>query len=190
MRTRVLISLALVIATCLVAPQSGVSARMIAFTIPTCANPALPSIIAPSPYRFEAPPDPRVAAAKLPVISLDAPSAALKLAVASDEASRELGLMCVLRLQPHVGMIFVFDKDSKQEFWMKNTLIPLDMVWVRASGTVDTVAANVPKSTRTTPDDAVARRAGTGKYVIELAAGEAAADGIVVGSDLKMLPAP
>jgi uncharacterized membrane protein (UPF0127 family) len=87
-------------------------------------------------------------------------------------------------------MIFVFDKDSKQEFWMKNTLIALDMVWVRASGTVDTVAANVPKSTRTTPDDAVARRAGTGKYVIELAAGEAAADGIVVGSDLKMLPAP
>jgi uncharacterized membrane protein (UPF0127 family) len=158
---------------------------MISFVDPACANRALPSIIAPSPYRFEAS-NPRRDASALHVVSLDAPSATLKLAVANEQTSRELGLMCVLRLQPHVGMIFVFDQDSKQEFWMKNTLISLDMVWVRADGTVDTVAANVPKSTRETPDDDVARRAGFGKYVIELGAGEAATDGITVGSTLKV----
>ncbi len=152
--------------------------------IHACANPALPQIIAHGGIaRRGAPSEPPDA---LPVITLGAPSATLKLAVANDQTSRELGLMCVVDLQPHVGMIFVFDKDSKQEFWMKNTLIPLDMVWVRADGTVDTVAANVPKSTRETPDDDVARRAGFGKYVIELGAGEAATDGITVGSTLKV----
>jgi uncharacterized membrane protein (UPF0127 family) len=185
MRTRAFVPLALVIAACAIAPQRDASARMITFVDPACANRALPSIIAPSPYRFEAP-DPRRDASALHVVSLDAPRATLKLAVADDQTSRELGLMCVLRLQSHVGMIFVFDQDSKQEFWMKNTLIPLDMVWLRADGTVDTVAANVPKSTRDTPDDDVARRSGFGKYVIELGAGEAATDGITVGSTLKV----
>jgi len=55
-------------------------------------------------------------------------------------------------------------------------------------GTVTTVAGNVPASTRSTPDDAVARRRGAGLYVIELAAGEAAADGISAGTKL-LLPA-
>ena len=188
MRNRVLVPLVLAVAACSVAPQRPASARIVPFTVPACANPDLPFIIAQSVSR--APDDPRTTASALHVIPLTAPNATLQLAVANNETSRELGLMCVLRLESHVGMIFVFDKDSKQEFWMKNTLIPLDMVWVRANGVVDTVAANVPKSTRATPDDAVARRAGTGKYVIELAAGEAAADGIVVGSTLKIAPSP
>jgi uncharacterized membrane protein (UPF0127 family) len=51
---------------------------------------------------------------------------------------------------------------------------------------VTSVAAHVPASTRTTPDDAVARRRGEGLYVIELADGEAAADGVVVGAKLSL----
>jgi len=188
MRLRVLVPLVVAISACSAAPSSRANVAKAASpaTVAGCANAALPSLIA----GFEgtstigpAPEDP-----ELSVATVAAPKASLSLAVADDEDSRELGLMCVLRLDPHVGMIFVFDKDSKQEFWMKNTLIPLDMIWVRSTGTVDTVAANVPKSTRDMPDDAVARRAGFGKYVIELAAGEAAADGIVVGSSLAVVP--
>jgi hypothetical protein len=122
----------------------------------------------------------------LPVALVDAPRVTLRLAVAEDEHTRELGLMCVTHLQARTGMIFVFGHDDRWEFWMKNTLIPLDMVWVRPDGRVDAVAARVPASTRATPDDKVARRTGRGVYVIELAPGEAAADGIVAGSTLKV----
>ena len=122
----------------------------------------------------------------LPVVQVDAPRATLHLAIAADEHTRELGLMCVTHLRPQSGMIFIFTRDDKWEFWMKNTLISLDMVWVRPDGKVDAVAAKVPASPRTTGDDAVARRTGHGLYVIELAAGEAARDGISPGIRLRL----
>jgi len=147
-----------------VTPAPLAAARF-ASVVPACANPALFA---------------------LPVVETGAPGARLRLAVAGDEPTRELGLMCVTRLRPHSGMIFVFARDESVEFWMKNTLIPLDMIWVRADGRVDTVAARVPASTRETPDDRVARRHGRGLYVIELAAGEAARDGIVPGARLSV----
>ncbi len=121
-----------------------------------------------------------------PGLRVDAPKASLRLVPAEDETTRELGLMCVTWIRPHAGMIFVFDTDQSQEFWMKNTLISLDMIWVRADGRVDTVAAHVPASTRATPDDKVARRTGRGRYVIELPSGEARADGITPGSTLTL----
>jgi uncharacterized membrane protein (UPF0127 family) len=94
--------------------------------------------------------------------------------------------MCVTRLRPHAGMLFVFERSGDWEFWMKNTLIPLDMIWVAFDGTVSGIASNVPASKVTTPDDEVARRSGDGLYVIELAAGEAASDGIVKGVKLVL----
>jgi uncharacterized membrane protein (UPF0127 family) len=94
--------------------------------------------------------------------------------------------MCVTKLRPQRGMIFVFAQSGRWDFWMKNTLVPLDMVWLDADGTVTTVAADVPAATRTTPDDAVARRSGNGLYVIELTAGEAAVDHLVVGKRLSL----
>jgi uncharacterized membrane protein (UPF0127 family) len=143
-----------------------------------CANPALPHDILAGAFAG--------AAAPLPTIRVGGAAVPLVLAVASDQHARELGLMCVTRLRPHAGMIFVFSEASIQEFWMKNTLVPLDMVWVDAGGTVTTVAGNVPASTRSTPDDVVARRRGQGLFVIELAAGEAAADGIAAGTKLLL----
>ena len=123
----------------------------------------------------------------LPTISVRAPKARLVLQVAKTEEQRELGLMSVTKLAPHTGMVFVFDRDGPVEFWMKDTLIPLDMVFVGADGRVRNVAADVPVVPLDTPDNAIPRRAGSGKYVIELAAGEAAHDGIAAGTLLSGL---
>ena len=121
---------------------------------------------------------------------VDAPKTALRLAVADTEDSREHGLMGVATVPSGEGMLFVFPEpaDQRHDFWMKDTIAPLDMVFVRADGTVSTVAARVPATKPGTPDSRIARRFGPGRYVIELAAGGAAAAGLRPGSRL-VLPA-
>jgi hypothetical protein len=145
-----------------------------------CANPELPPEILDGPI---AP-----AAAPLRVVTASAGALKLRLAVAADGPNQELGLMCVLKLRPRHGMIFVFDSNAGHEFWMKNTLVPLDMVWAGDDGTITTIAANVPASTRATADGSIARRFGRGRFVIELRAGEAAADKLAVGTRLMLPP--
>jgi uncharacterized protein len=120
----------------------------------------------------------------LPVIAVHAPQATLTLQVAKTEQQRETGLMSVTYLPAHTGMVFVFDQDGPVEFWMKDTLVPLDMVFVGNDGVVRSVAADVPVVPEDTPDDAIPRRGGTAKYVIELPSGEAQKDGIKSGVTL------
>jgi uncharacterized membrane protein (UPF0127 family) len=119
---------------------------------------------------------------------IDAPKATLRLAVADTEARRERGLMFVAAIPPNEGMLFVFadPSDQPQEFWMKDTIAPLDMIFVRADGTVSSIAANVPATKRGTPDSKVARRSGIGRYVIELAAGRARSAGLRPGTSLTI----
>jgi len=148
--------------------------------VASCANPDLPPELLDGPVSAPAAP--------LRVVTAAAGAVRLRLAVAADEPTRELGLMCVLRLRPQHGMIFVFDHAADWEFWMKNTLEPLDMVWVDDAGAVTSIAANVPASTRTAADADVARRRGRGKFVIELPAGEAASDGLTAGLRLGLPP--
>ena len=83
-------------------------------------------------------------------------------------------------------MIFVFPSAAQQGFWMKLTLISLDMVWLAPDGVVTSVAANVPASTLDTSEKSVARRYGQGQYVVELRAGEAQSDGIKKGVKLSL----
>jgi uncharacterized membrane protein (UPF0127 family) len=144
-----------------------------------CSSPKLPPAILGGAA-------PRQSGKSLALIAAQAPAHALSLAVAATEADRELGLMCVTALAPHHGMIFVFASAGVEGFWMKRTLIPLDMVWVASNGRVTAVASNVPASTLDTPDDAVARRSGEGLYVIELPAGEAASDGLRAGERIAL----
>ncbi|GAC1311559.1 MAG: hypothetical protein NVS2B3_18460 [Vulcanimicrobiaceae bacterium] len=165
------------------APESASGARRVASAsaspvVRGCANARLPREIL----------DGAVAAPQRPLrtIDVEAPAARLRLAVADDERTREYGLMCVTRLRARAGMIFAFASESEWEFWMKNTLVPLDMVWVTAAGDVTGVEADVPAATRATPDTALPRRRGRGTYVIELPAREAAADGIVTGTHLSL----
>jgi uncharacterized membrane protein (UPF0127 family) len=121
-------------------------------------------------------------------IDLTAPRATLHVQVVDTYATRERGLMCITSLPENAGMIFVFPTPGLLNFWMKDTRIPLDMVWVASDGVVTAVAAKVPRTKPGTPDREIAARQGEGRYVIELAAGAAARAGIKRGTKLALPP--
>jgi len=132
-------------------------------------------------FALAASPAPTPPVQHLPTMTVRAPSATLTLQVARTEWQREFGLMNVAALPEHTGMLFVFPQDGPVAFWMKDTLIPLDMVFVGNDWTVRAVAPRVPIVPSTMPDENIPLERGTAKYVIELASGEAAQDGIVPG---------
>ncbi len=81
-------------------------------------------------------------------------------------------------------MLFVFPQEMELNFWMKNTLVSLDIVWIGADKTVAVVHDHMKKSTVDTPDDKVAAAGGRGQYVLELPAGAAARRGLKPGDRL------
>jgi len=96
--------------------------------------------------------------------------------VADTPSRRGQGLMFVKSLPPATGMLFVFAQPQGVSMWMKNTLIPLDMLFVAADGKVIHIAANAkPQSLDTISSIGLV----TG--VIELAGGEARRLGLHTG---------
>ena len=72
---------------------------------------------------------------------------AFNVEVARSGAEQEQGLMFRTSLPENGGMLFPFAKPKLASFWMKNTLIPLDMIFVRADGSIDRIAENtIPES--------------------------------------------
>ncbi len=122
-----------------------------------------------------------ILALQLASATIHAPHAAVRVEIAATESSRERGLMGRTVLPAHSGMLFVFPQDGPVEFWMKNTRVPLDMVFVGRDGIVRSIAAAVPVVPLQTPDDAIPRRHGRARFVIELPSGEAARDGLRPG---------
>ena len=79
-------------------------------------------------------------------------------------------------LAPDEGMLFDFVHDGMRGFWMKNTLIPLDMLFIRSDGTVESIVANAkPLSEETIASE------GPVQAVLEIAGGRAAEAGIKRG---------
>ncbi|MCY7279515.1 MAG: DUF192 domain-containing protein [Sphingomonas bacterium] len=97
--------------------------------------------------------------------------------VARTEEQQAQGLMNRQSLAPDRGMIFPYAVPVAASFWMKNTLIPLDMIFVRADGTVARIEANTaPLSLDPVPaGEPIA-------LVLELAGGRAAELGITAGA--------
>jgi uncharacterized membrane protein (UPF0127 family) len=81
-------------------------------------------------------------------------------------------------------MLFLFPEAGEHPFWMKNTLIPLDMIWLDTSGKIVAIRSDV-QPCRADPCPTYAPNA-ISSYVLELAAGQAKAHGLSVGDTLKL----
>lgn len=97
--------------------------------------------------------------------------------VADDDASRTRGLMWRERLADGTGMIFLFDRDEEHAFWMENTLISLDMLFLDANWRVAGILEAVPPLNRAPRTVGVPSR-----YVLEVPAGWCARQGIKAGA--------
>ena len=103
---------------------------------------------------------------------------------ATDDASREHGLMMRTTLAADHGMLFVFPDTAPRAFWMKNTLIPLDILYFDAERRLVSMQLNVPPCKadpcQIYPSGAAAR------YVLELSAGTAHRIGAKAADELKI----
>ncbi len=96
------------------------------------------------------------------------------------DAGRQRGLMYRTSLAPDRGMLFDFKAEQELAFWMKNTLIPLDMIYIRADGRVLSIARNaVPRSLAPVPSGGPARA------VLEIPGGRAAEIGLLPGDRIR-----
>jgi len=96
--------------------------------------------------------------------------------MATTEEEKTNGLMYRKELPDGRGMLFDFSPEQEVSMWMKNTFIPLDMIFIRADGRILRIAENTePQSTRIIPSMGVA------KGVLEVIAGTAKKYGIAPG---------
>ena len=89
---------------------------------------------------------------------------------------RQRGLMYRPDLPDNYGMLFVFPDSQPLSFWMKNTLSPLDIIYIRPGGMIDSIQQGTPRSEETLPSD------GPAKFVLELRAGLAETYGLRPGT--------
>jgi uncharacterized membrane protein (UPF0127 family) len=100
--------------------------------------------------------------------------------IADDPRERARGLMFRRHMDSGHGMLFDFQEEERASFWMENTYIPLDMLFIKADGTVESIAA------RTTP---LSRRSvvskGPIRYVLEINGGLSQLLGIKPGDKVS-----
>lgn len=100
--------------------------------------------------------------------------------VADTGPERSQGLMNVPQMPLMTGMLFVYDSPHRASFWMRNTLIPLDMLFAGPDGTILSIHANA------NPLDVTSIPGGDGiQYVLEINGGLAARLGVDVGDVLQ-----
>lgn len=109
---------------------------------------------------------------------------AISVEIARTDAERAKGLMNRRELAPDAGMLFLFDETAPHAFWMKNTLISLDMIFIAEDGRVVGVVA------RATPGDLSARSAGPSRYVLEVNGGWAEAHVVKPGDRVRFENVP
>ena len=106
------------------------------------------------------------------------------LEIADTERSREVGYMHRTRVGEEEGMIFVFPRSDFHSFWMRNTLVPLDIIWMDGDFTVFHIEHEVPPCRADPcPSYGPVRKA---RYVLEVRGGMARREGLKSGDRLRI----
>ena len=101
--------------------------------------------------------------------------------IADTEAAREYGLMNRTSMPQDHGMLFIFDYQSTVSFWMKDTLIPLDMVFLDSNGRI----VDIYKNATPLSEDVYTAKSPS-KYVVELNGGYCDRYGIKIGDNVSI----
>jgi uncharacterized membrane protein (UPF0127 family) len=125
---------------------------------------------------------PRVPGALLPVEWLTVDGHRITAEVARRPDDRTRGLMFRQSLPPDHGMLFVFERESVQQFWMRNTTIPLSIAYADARGRIVRIADLEPL------DERPVTSLGPARYALEMNRGWFAAHGVVAGDAIAGLP--
>ena len=109
----------------------------------------------------------------------------IRLELATTNAQRERGLMYRNHLDPDAGMLFIFDRDAPLTFWMKNTLIPLDMIFIGSDRKIVGIVENAAPETETPRGVR-----GLSRYVLEIAGGMSRRLGVTAGGVVEFQGLP
>jgi len=125
---------------------------------------------------------PAVPGAQLPVDWLTVGGRQITVELARDPDERSRGLMFRDRLPPDHGMLFVFEVEEVQAFWMRNTRIPLSIAYADANGRIVRIADLEPLDERPVTSIAPSR------YALEMNRGWFAAHSVVAGDRITGIP--
>jgi hypothetical protein len=143
------------------------------------------ALLLPTACASRAPDPPATPAARVVVETRGGVRHVVAVELARTDAERARGLMHRTALAPDAGMLFLFDESAEHAFWMKNTLIPLDMIFIAEDGRIAGVVA------RATPGDLSPRSAGgRSRYVLEVTGGWAEAHGVAAGDRVRFENVP
>jgi uncharacterized protein len=115
---------------------------------------------------------------ELPTRALTAGVHLITAEIASEERTREMGLMYRRSLQPNHGMLFVFDPAEKACMWMRNTLLPLSVAFIEADGRILNIEDMEPRT------DQIHCARGAVPYALEMVRGWFAERGLKAGETI------
>ncbi|MBL8602892.1 MAG: DUF192 domain-containing protein [Myxococcales bacterium] len=148
------------------------------------STPAEPSQSAPASTN----PSPTAPTAREPAVLLRPsghPESRVTVEVARTDAVRQRGLMFRREMAEDRGMIFVFPRAQNQVFWMHNTYIPLDMIFIREDQTILGIVENATPETdtgRSVPGDSL--------YVLEVNGGWSRRHHVAAGDRVELVNVP
>ena len=153
-------------------------------------TPPVAPVVAPPPAQPPKPvvtditaedyPMPRLPRAKVTLVDTAGRKLPIESEVAFTRDSRTRGLMWRYNLAERSGMLFIFTREQPLSFWMRNTLIPLDMIFIDAKGKIVSIVENAePRTLSSRPSAAPAT------YVLEVPGGYCAKSGVKAGSSVS-----
>lgn len=117
---------------------------------------------------------------RVSIVAKEGREIAFQVEIADTPAKREMGLQYRRELAPDHGMIFLFPTEEQQSFWMKNTPIPLDMIFISAERKIVGIVEN------TVPFSLDGRSvSGKSQYVLEINGGLSRRYGFKAGDSVR-----